>query len=189
MSALEEALESGSVDRILKAIDALSVVDEETLLSLLIALQRPGLDLRHQRDLSAAMCGLLARQDVSFWQSEAAWMALDQVDVGSQYECNMMGMLLRTDPLNARALDAYMRASLADEGYLDFDLERAADAAANSSQRAWLLAHCAFLYETLGGENLRAASVPMWTRVRELDASLDVDAVRARCEALRDHAL
>ena len=73
--------------------------------------------------------------------------------------------------------------------YLDFDLERAADAATNPSQRAWLYAHCAFLYETLGGENLRVAAVPMWARVRELDASLDVDVVHARCEALRDQAL
>ena len=189
MSALREAVESGRVDRILSAIDALTTVDEETLLSLLIVLDQPELEARHRRDLHAAMRRLLARQDVSFWQNEAAWMALDQVDVGSQYECNMMGRLLLADPSNARALDVHMRASLADEGYLDFDLERAADAATHPSERAWLYAHCAFLYETLGGENLRAAAVPMWARVRELDASLDVDAVRMRCEALRERCL
>ena len=183
------ALESGRVDRILTAIDAICTADEETLLSILIALDQPGLEARHQRDLGEAMRRLLARREISFWQDEAAWLALEQVDVGSQYECNMMSRVLLADPSNARALDVYVRASLADEGYLDFDLERAADAATNPSQRAWLLAHCAFLYETLGGENLRAAALRMWARVRELDASLDVDVVHARCEALRDQAL
>lgn len=189
MSALEETLESGRVDRILTAIDALTTPGEETLLSLLIVLDQPELEARHRRDLHAAMRRLLARQDVSFWQSEAAWMALDQVDVVSQYECNMMARLLLADPLNARALDLYVRASLDDDGYLDFDLERVAEAAATNPHRAWILAHCAFLYETLGGENLRAAAVPMWARVRELDASLDVEAVRPRCEALRERRL
>ena len=109
------ALESGRVDRILTAIDAICTADEETLLSILIALDQPGLEARHQRDLGEAMRRLLARQEISFWQDEAAWLALEQVDVGSQYECNMMSRVLLADPSNARALDVYVRASLADE--------------------------------------------------------------------------